>query len=140
MDILIFLATLLAVLVGGLLLVKLVLRARSSGRRGKKYVSVPTDSRLKQPHTGRPYLQHQTFSRRDKSDEVWKEGRRKDKETSFGGGSFTANEIRSDSEKRREPGKQHEGLAMPVIDYGPAEQPASRPARDRTTDRGGRAA
>ena len=135
MDILIFLGTLLAVLVGGFLLIKLVLHARSSGRCARKHVTVPADSRLKQRHTGRPYLQHQTLSRSGKSDEIWKESRHKVNEPQWQNGSFTAHRMMSDADKDLESRKKREEPAMSSVEYGPTE-PTGRPASAGAAKRG----
>lgn len=123
MDILIFLGTLVGVLLGGFLLIKLVLHKRSSGRNAK-HVSVPIDSRLKQRHTGRPYLRHQTFMRKEYSDEIWKTSRHKVNEPSWQNGSFTAHKIMSDAEKEPDSRKQREGLTLPVVEDGPDRRPS----------------
>ncbi len=134
MDALIFLGTLSAVLLGGFLIIKLILRKRSSGRHAR-HVSVPTDYRLKQKHTGRPYLRHQTFTRKDYSDEIWKASRHKANEGSWQNASFTASKITSDSEKEQDSHKQREGLAMPTVDYAPGES-SQRPVVSGAAKRG----
>jgi len=134
MDTLIFLGTLVAVLLGGFLVIKLLLRKKSSGRNAR-YQSVPVDGRLKQRHTGRPYLRHQTSMRKDVSDEIWKASRQKADETSWQNASFTANKISTDAEKEQDNRKQREGFAMPSVDYAPSE-PTVRPASSGAAKRG----
>ncbi len=134
MDMLMFLGTLLAVLLGGFLVIKLILHKKSSGRRAK-YYSVPVDGRLKQRHTGRAHLRHQTSLSKEHSEDLWKADHHRHKESSWQSSSFTANKIQTDAEKQQQSRKQHEGLAMPVVEYGPTE-PSSRPAGAGAAKRG----